>query len=98
MDRFAIRRGSAYPGASALNENELGYWTTGKTLFIGTASGPQRVASAACADGQFPFIRLIGVYQSSQVANGTVFEGPDGGLYYKNRNGVTLPLTAVNEE
>ena len=98
MDRFAIRRGGSYPGASALNENELGYWTTGKTLFIGTSSGPQRIASAACADGHFANLRLLGVYQSSQVANCTIFEGPDGGLYYKNRNGVTLSLTAVNEE
>lgn len=92
MDRIFIRRGSVYPSADSLKNNELGYWTTGKTLFIGSPSGPVRIASVSSADGHFPNLRLIGIYQSSQVANGTIFEGPEGGLYYKNRNGVTLTL------
>jgi len=97
MDRILIRRGAASPSADSLSENELGYWTTGKTLFIGTSSGPLRIASANCAEGRFPNLRFLGVYQASQVPNCTLFEGPEGTLFYKNRNGVTLALAEPPE-
>ena len=97
MDRISIRRGSVYPAADSLKDNELGYWTAGRALFIGTPSGPLRIASANSADGHFPNLRLLGIYQASQVANCTIFEGPEGTLYYKNRNGVTLTLAEPPE-
>lgn len=97
MDRFAIRRGSGVPAASDLAEFELGYRTEAKSLYIGTSSGPIRIASANCAEGRFPNLRLTGIYQASQVPNSTIFEGPEGTLFYKNRYGVSLKLADLPE-
>ena len=80
MDRIAIRRGSSRPVADELNENELGYWTAGQSLFIGTASGPVLLGSAKAAEGRFPYLRVTGVYQPSQLPINSIFEGSDGRL------------------
>ena len=98
MDRFAIRRGSGVPAASDLKENELGYRTEAKALYLGAPGGPVLLASNKAAGGVFPYIRIVGVYSPSQVQINTLFEGADGRLYYKNINGVTLPLTAPEPE
>ena len=98
MDRISIRRGTAVPTASDLNENELGYRTGARALYIGTASAPVLLASASAASGAYPFIRLTGAYAAEQVQNGTLFESAEGGLYYKNRNGVTLALAEPPQE
>ena len=94
MDRFAVRRGTRVPTSADLNENELGYRTGAKALYIGTAQGPVLLASANAASGALPYVRLMGVYMPEQVQTATLFEGSDGRLYYKNKNGVTAALTA----
>ncbi|MBR5768533.1 MAG: hypothetical protein IKX98_00345 [Clostridia bacterium] len=98
MDRIAIRRGSGYPTSASLNENELGYWTAGESLFIGTSGSPVRVASAASAEGRFPCLRLLEQRADASVSAGTLYEGADGRLYYKNLSGVTSALTPAAEE
>ena len=98
MDRFAIRRGTRVPTSADLKENELGYRTGAKALYIGASGAPVLLATANAASGVFPFVRLIGVYMPAQVQISTLFEGSDGRLYYKNKNGVTLPLTAPELE
>ena len=94
MDRFAIRRGVGVPTSADLNEFELGYRTGARSLYVGTAQGPVLLASANAASGVYPYVRLIGVYMPEQVQIATLFEGSDGRLYYKNKNGVTAALTA----
>ena len=98
MDRISIRRGTAVPTASDLNENELGYRTGARALYIGTASAPVLLASADAAAGVYSSIRLTGGFSPEQVQNGTLFESADGGLYYKNRSGVTLALAEPPQE
>lgn len=92
MDRIILRRGSAVPGASDLEPCEPGFRPAAKQLYIGAEGGPVLIASALAASGVFPFVRLIGVFSPAQVQISTLFEGSDGGLYYKNRYGVTIPL------
>jgi len=92
MDRIILRRGSAVPGASDLNACEPGFRTAAKELYVGTDGGPVLIASAHAASGVFPAVRLIGAFMPGQVQIGTLFEGGDGGLYYKNKYGVTLTL------
>ena len=97
MDRILIRRGLAVPTAADLAADELSYRTGAKQLYIGSADGPVLLASAAAVTGSYPYLHLLGVYSAPQVQVGTLFEGSDGGLYYKNKNGVTLALAVPPE-
>ncbi|MBQ9556987.1 MAG: hypothetical protein IJU94_00080 [Clostridia bacterium] len=97
MDRFAIRRGSGVPAASDLAEFELGYRTEAKSLYIGTQTGPVLLASNKAASGSFPYLRVAGVYSPAQVPAGSIFEGSDGRLYFKNTRSFTVALSEPPE-
>lgn len=98
MDRISLRRGTSAPDASRLCEYEPGYCTSERALYLRDGGEAVRLCSEASAAGEFPRLRLTARGDAASAPNGTLFEGADGALYYKNLGGVTVRLASENAE
>ncbi len=83
----------ARSGLPALLENEPGYATDTRELFIGSGAGNVLLASGDAAGGTFPAVRLKEKTVSGSALNGMIFEDADGKLKYRNLAGVVYDLT-----